>query len=371
LIRVSAGTTVAGVAAFAVGFISYVWLTPEAGPADVGSSAGARISSAFSSIDSQSFEPNTTTVVEAAPVALGFKLASVETGDESGPTFSEPEPPEARSAFGERFAFDQYSPRGWSFQRSASFGDRFAGEGLAREGLDPDTQTVQQTAAAPRTTGPRIAAVPVPRPAQRPVVAQAAPKKPADGRFQLASASDTALPLGYAPSDSLKGGGITGSLGPKDPLADGDTSHTAIYDISARTVYLPNGRRLEAHSGLGDHMDNPRSVNLRNTGPTPPNVYNLKLRESLFHGVKAIRLVPADDSKMYGRAGILAHTYLLGPSGQSNGCVSFSNYPAFLEAFERGDINRLVVVERLADAPPAQTPGDWFANTFKDMFRKS
>jgi hypothetical protein len=162
-----------------------------------------------------------------------------------------------------------------------------------------------------------------------------------------------------------------GSLGPKDPLADGDTSHTAIYDISARTVYLPNGRRLEAHSGLGDHMDNPRSVNLRNTGPTPPNVYNLKLRESLFHGVKAIRLVPADDSKMYGRAGILAHTYLLGPSGQSNGCVSFSNYPAFLEAFERGDINRLVVVERLADAPPAQTPGDWFANTFKDMFRKS
>ena len=28
-------------------------------------------------------------------------------------------------------------------------------------------------------------------------------------------------------------------------------SRTAIYDITARTVYMPDGRRLEAHSGLG------------------------------------------------------------------------------------------------------------------------
>jgi hypothetical protein len=27
--------------------------------------------------------------------------------------------------------------------------------------------------------------------------------------------------------------------------------HTAIYDISSHVVYLPNGRRLEAHSGFG------------------------------------------------------------------------------------------------------------------------
>jgi hypothetical protein len=107
------------------------------------------------------------------------------------------------------------------------------------------------------------------------------------------------------------------------------------------------------------------------TGPTPPNVYELKVRESLFHGVRAIRLVPTEDSKMHGRAGILAHSYMLGPSGQSNGCVSFSNYSAFLEAYQRGEVNRLVVVERLAEAPSPKTASDWLSNTLKDIFRRS
>jgi Protein of unknown function (DUF2778) len=370
LIRVSAGTTAAGVAAFAIGFISYVWLTPDTGSAVVESSADARIRTAFSSIDSQSFDSNTTTVASVMPNVGGFKLSSLETGDDSdsAPAFNEPEPPEARSAFGERFAFDQYSPRGWSL---ASFNDRFAGEGLGQ------SASVQTEPLAPRTIGPRIAAAAVTsQPAPRSVVARAtppaAPKRTAAPRMQLASASDTALPLGYAPTDSVKSG-ITGSLGSSDsnPLGDIDTSHTAIYDISARTVYLPNGRRLEAHSGLGDHMDDVRYVKERGTGPTPPNVYDLRMRESLFHGVRAIRLVPTNESKMYGRAGILAHSYMLGPNGQSNGCVSFSDYSAFLEAFQRGDINRIVVVERLADAPPAKSPAEWFANTFKDMFRRS
>jgi hypothetical protein len=54
---------------------------------------------------------------------------------------------------------------------------------------------------------------------------------------------------------------------------------------------------------------------------------------------------------MYGRAGILAHPYMLGPNGQSNGCVSFSDYPEFLNAFLRGEVTRLVVVERLEGVP--------------------
>jgi hypothetical protein len=156
-----------------------------------------------------------------------------------------------------------------------------------------------------------------------------------------------------------------------DPLADIDTSRTAIYDIAARTVYLPNGRRLEAHSGLGDHMDDPRYVNARGTRPTPPNVYELKLRETLFHGVRATRLIPSESSKMYGRDGILAHSYLLGPGGQSNGCVSFTDYATFLDSFLRGDVNRLVVVERLADTPSPKTLADWLSNTLRDIFRRS
>jgi hypothetical protein len=131
-------------------------------------------------------------------------------------------------------------------------------------------------------------------------------------------------------------------------------SHTAIYDIAARTVYLPNGHRLEAHSGLGSRLDDPRYVRTKMQGPTPPNVYNLTLREQLFHGVRAIRLVPADDGKMFGRDGILAHSYMLGPNGQSNGCVSFRNYPAFLDAFLKGEVNRLVVVEHLATTTGAK-----------------
>jgi hypothetical protein len=31
----------------------------------------------------------------------------------------------------------------------------------------------------------------------------------------------------------------------------------------------------------------------------------------------------------------------------------------------------LVVVERLADPPPAQAVSDWFADKFKDLFRRS
>jgi hypothetical protein len=107
---------------------------------------------------------------------------------------------------------------------------------------------------------------------------------------------------------------------------------------------LPNGEKLEAHSGFGNLLDNARYVNKKNLGPTPPNVYRLSMREALFHGVRAIRLEPVGDGNMYGRVGMLAHPYMLGPNGQSNGCVSVQDYPKFLNAFLRGDIDRLIVV---------------------------
>jgi Protein of unknown function (DUF2778) len=133
-------------------------------------------------------------------------------------------------------------------------------------------------------------------------------------------------------------------------------SHTAIYDIRAHTVYLPDGEKLEAHSGLGRRLDDPRYIREKGRGPTPPNVYDLALRGDLFHGVRAIRLNPVDDGKMFGRDGILAHTYMLGPSGQSFGCVSFRDYPAFLKAYLRGEIHRLVVVPHLATKTSSNEP---------------
>jgi hypothetical protein len=134
---------------------------------------------------------------------------------------------------------------------------------------------------------------------------------------------------------------------PAATMLPGPGSRFALYDIEGATVYLPNGERLEAHSGLGEHFDDPSSIARKNRGVTPPNTYDLRMRESLFHGVAAIRLLPVAGSQMFGRDGMLAHTYMLGPRGDSNGCVSFKDYARFLAAFKRGDFTRLVVVKRL------------------------
>ncbi|PDT01955.1 hypothetical protein CO666_22840 [Rhizobium chutanense] len=136
----------------------------------------------------------------------------------------------------------------------------------------------------------------------------------------------------------------------------------AIYDIENSTVYLPNGERLEAHSGLGKMRDNPRYVNQKMRGPTPPHTYALTMRESLFHGVAAIRLTPLEGSDaIYDRVGLLAHTYMLGKNGDSNGCVSFKDYKRFLAAYRRGDIKQLVVVPRL-NGKPASTLASLFSS---------
>lgn len=123
---------------------------------------------------------------------------------------------------------------------------------------------------------------------------------------------------------------------------------TAVYDISAHTVYLPNGSSLEAHSGMGNLRDDPEHVSVPNAGATPPAAYELKPRETLFHGVQALRMIPAEGSDTAGRAGLLAHSFMLGPNGDSNGCVSIKEYDRFLKAFNDGKINRLVVVPSLS-----------------------
>jgi hypothetical protein len=184
---------------------------------------------------------------------------------------------------------------------------------------------------------------------------------------KLASAASVMAPPPANPAKKVRLASLEGPKG-SSPSVESD-GKTAIYDITARTVYMPDGRRLEAHSGLGDRMDDPRYVSVRREGPTPPNVYNLSMRESLFHGVRALRLTPVGDGKMYGRDGILAHTYMLGPNGQSNGCVSFADYSAFLHAYERGEVTRIVVVEHLSN-PPANTQvaSNWFPKSLREFF---
>jgi hypothetical protein len=213
------------------------------------------------------------------------------------------------------------------------------------------TQPAPQTVAPP---SPRVAQAdtpPLPQP--RPLTRAAALRDDAH-RVVADAVADTrsiweklfgkpasALTLAYA-------GAETGSLGSGHGSASGlyDRS-TAVYDITAHKVYMPDGTALEAHSGLGALLDDPRHADVRNRGVTPPAVYDLQPRETLFHGVAALRLIPEDDDKALGRDGLLAHSYMLGPNGDSNGCVSFKDYEAFLQAYKNHEITRLAVVTRL------------------------
>jgi len=158
---------------------------------------------------------------------------------------------------------------------------------------------------------------------------------------RLFGASPSKVTLAYAaPQAGVAGDGASITSGLYD-------RQTAVYDISAHTVYLPDGTALEAHSGIGSRLDQPRYANERDRGPTPPDIYDLQPRGRLFHGVRALRLIPVDERKVFGRQGFLAHSYMLGPNGQSNGCVSFKNYGAFLEAYENHEITRLAVVSHV------------------------
>ena len=145
--------------------------------------------------------------------------------------------------------------------------------------------------------------------------------------------------LAYAPNHFN-----TMSLGHSASTQVSASAGTAVYNIAEHTVVLPNGERLEAHSGLGNMIDDPRFVNQRMRGPTPPHLYDLTYRRGMFHGVQALRLTPVGGGSIYGRTGLLAHSFMLGRRGDSNGCVSFRNYQAFLQAFRSGLVKRLLVV---------------------------
>ena len=156
--------------------------------------------------------------------------------------------------------------------------------------------------------------------------------------------------LSYASADAS----VTGSLPDtkaQNPMLGGSPPYdkqTAVYDIAAHMVYLPDGTKLEAHSGLGSKLDDVRYSHVRMQGVTPPHIYELTPREALFHGVPALRLNPiGGEDKIFGRSGLLAHTYMLGPNGDSNGCVSFKDYYAFLNAYRNQGIKRLAVLARV------------------------
>jgi len=257
---------------------------------------------------------------------------------------------------------------------SLTFSDRFAasspqGEAPRPQPVSPPAdRQVAALAPSPDRQVTQMARLPVPRPADaRPaknasasvremtesakaaVLAAVAEKEgPTIFEKLFGKLKSSGSTLAYASADAS----ATGGLGPTQNSALGGSApydrSTAVYDISARTVYMPDGTKLEAHSGLGSKLDDPKFVHVKMSGATPPHVYDLEPRETLFHGVPALRLIPVGgEDAIFGRSGLLAHTYMLGPNGDSNGCVSFKDYNAFLNAYRNGEVKRLAVVSRL------------------------
>ena len=143
-----------------------------------------------------------------------------------------------------------------------------------------------------------------------------------------------------------------------DLAALGYDSETAVYDIAAHAVYLPNGTVMEAHSGMGNLRDDPDHVNIPNTGATPPAMYSLKPREASFHGVAALRMTPAEGSDIGGRSGLLVHSYMLGPNGDSNGCISVRDFDRFRKAYDEGQFTHIAVVPSVKAIILAQQTAD-------------
>jgi hypothetical protein len=188
----------------------------------------------------------------------------------------------------------------------------------------------QQLAQPAPASGPSLAfAAPPSRPAERSFMQKLSDMMP--GRLTLASLNPGVNLLGKGP----------------DLSAFGYDGSTAVYDISAHAVYLPNGTVFEAHSGMGSLRDDPDHVSVPNLGATPPAMYSLRPREKEFHGVAALRMTPAEGSDIGGRSGLLVHSFMLGPGGDSNGCISVKDYDRFLKAFNDGAFNRVAVVPSL------------------------
>ena len=308
LVHIRVRSICAGIAALAVGVSLESVGRHLVGATSAGLRAESALFSVFETIRPKSLD-HRASLVRVASLGTGFAFESA---------VEESEPPASTSrhdSFGERFLFDL-----------ASFDERFAGGDISVAETEDSDSNVLNYAHLP-SLGPGEYS-------SQSVTGRSTPKLAPTALSPPASSAKKRVATAEASKHSIS---------PAD-----DDSRTAIYDIAARTVYLPNGRRLEAHSGLGSHMDDARYVHLKRLGPTPPNSYKLVMREEPFHGVRAIRLVPVGDGDMFGRDGLLAHSYMLGPNGQSNGCVSFSDYPAFLDAYLRGEVDRLMVVEHLA-----------------------
>lgn len=247
-----------------------------------------------------------------------------------------------------------------------------------------DTETTSKpTELALAEALPKNGPMPFGRPQAERVVASAAPSKPQaeqasprSGLDAIARVSPQKPARGEKPDTALafaKPDNPMRQTAPSVPSRSapnwpGIGTKVAIYDITNATVHMPDGTKLEAHSGIGKMRDNPKYTHVKMKGPTPAGTYKLSMRESLFHGVAAIRLTSVDGKHPLNRTGLLAHSYLLRTRGDSHGCVAFAQYDKFLAAFRRGEVTHMVIVDEWDGKRPGR--GTSSGKTLVDLFKR-
>ena len=232
----------AGIAALAIGVALGSVCRHVAGPADAVLRAESTVFSGFETVWPKSLDDRGSLVRVASLFPFESAIQEVRS----------PASTSRDASFGERFLFDR---------KLASFDERFAGADISIEEMEGGTSDLLNYASL-RVKDPKEHAI------GKPLTGRSAPKLAPAASSPPASAAKKRVATAEASRDSIS-------------PAEHD-SRTAIYDIAARIVYMPNGRQLEAHSGLGSHMDDARYVNLKRQGPTPPNTYKLVMREEPF-----------------------------------------------------------------------------------------
>jgi hypothetical protein len=120
------------------------------------------------------------------------------------------------------------------------------------------------------------------------------------------------------------------------------------------TYRQSNGELLEndehiafGYSGAeGDGYNNPDMENIPCIGPIPRGQWDIvgPPFDSITHGPYVLRLIPRQETEVFGRSGFLCHGDRIGkPGTASEGCLVFGRYIR-QKIWESGDTDLLVTV---------------------------
>ena len=98
---------------------------------------------------------------------------------------------------------------------------------------------------------------------------------------------------------------------------------TWVYQQSSGTMSREGKPLFKGYSGNGDYVNKPQGQAYRNKGPIPQGMWEIVSKfDSKDHGPFCLRLMPADGTVTFGRAGFLIHgDNSRGDQSASQGCI--------------------------------------------------